>query len=209
MDRPIPDESPFPPGKGPWRQKGNVYRSLIANLDSYVPGGSEAAIERVPDERVRAFLRQPFFSSGWHDIFPMISLVVQAARLAGVPYFTAVSELSRMMAEADLNGVYRAMLRVVSPEFLAPRLPRIQAQYLDFGKLRVVETRPRYCEVHRSEHPLLLVHWYVAVVHGFLPHVLGYAGAKDIRVRWTAPSPEGRDALGFEMVSLRFEISWA
>ena len=208
MDRPIPESSPFSPGASPWCQKGNVYRGLFGNIDSYIEKGSAAAIERVEDPEVQRFLRQSFAASGWYDIFPMIALIVQVARIRGVPYFTAVSDLSRMMALADLNGLYRALLRVVSPSLVAPRLPRIQAQYLNFGSLAVDETGPNHCKVVRSDHPHLLVHWYVAVAHGFVPCVLEHAGAKDVRVRWDPPESEGTDADGFERVGLRFTIQW-
>jgi hypothetical protein len=113
-----------------------------------------------------------------------------------------------MMAEADLNGLYRTLLRVVSPGLLAPRLPKIQAQYLNFGALTVTATEAKYCEVVRRDHPHLLVHWYVAVVHGFLPCVLACSGAKDVHVRWDPPESEGTDAAGFERVALRFKIQW-
>jgi hypothetical protein len=209
MDHPVPESSPFAPGASPWRQKGNVYRGLVRHVDAYVEGGTAAAIERVEDGEVRRFLSQPFAASGWYDIFPMVAMIVQVARLRGVPYFTAVSELSRMMAEADLNGLYRTLLRVVSPGLLAPRLPRIQAQYLNFGSLEVTGSESSHCEVVRRNHPHLLVHWYVAVVHGFLPCVLECAGARDVRVAWSPPEPEGKDAGGFEMVALRFTINWA
>ncbi len=204
----MPEESPFAPGESPWCQKGNVYRSLFRNIDQYIEGGSAAAVERIEDLAVRRFLGQPFVASGWYDLFPMIALMVQVSRLRGVPYFTAVSDLSRQMAEADLNGLYRALLRVVSPGLLAPKLPRIQAQYLNFGKLTVLETASDHCEVVRTEHPRLLIHWYVAVVHGFLPYLLEQAGAKDVRVRWSEPQSEGFDAAGFERVGLRFAIQW-
>jgi hypothetical protein len=113
------------------------------------------------------------------------------------------------MAEADLSGLYRALLRVVTPGLLAPRLPRIQAQYLNFGSLEVLSSGQKDCEVVRHDHPHLLVHWYVAVVHGFLPCVLQFAGATNVRVRWNTPEPEGVDDAGFERVALRFAIHWA
>ncbi|MGO8993132.1 MAG: hypothetical protein ACLQVI_07375 [Polyangiaceae bacterium] len=209
MDRPVPNRSPFPPGGSPWCQKGNVYRSLFQHVDAYVEGGSAAALARIDDKNVRNYLSQPFVASGWYDIFPMITMVVEVARMRGVPYFTAVSDLSRMMAEADLNGIYRTLLRVVAPRFLAPRLPRIQGQYLNFGTLTVTESEWDHCEVLRGKHPQLLFHWYVAVVQGFLPCVLECSGAKDVRVRWSPPEAEGKDEAGFEMVGLRFTIHWA
>jgi hypothetical protein len=205
---PVPEKSPFGPGGSPWSQKGNVYRSLFKHVDLYVDGGSAAALERIEDEAVRRYLMQPFAASGWYDIFPMIALIVQVARLKGVPYFTAVSELSRMMAEADLNGLYRTLLRVVSPGLLAPRLPKIQQQYLNFGSLDVIATGSNECELARHGHPHLLVHWYVAVVHGFLPCILECSGAKDVRVKWSPPEREEVNAGGFELVGFRFTIHW-
>lgn len=203
----LPELSPFPPGKSPFRQKGHVYRITLYNLGAYIDGGAPAVIAKIEDPMVRAFLEQAFMPGSWYDVFPMIALVVQTARMLGVPYFRAVSDLSRMMAEADMNGIYRTILRVVGPHLLAPKLPRIQAQYLEFGSLKQGETRDGYCEVIRTGHPLILVHWYVAVVHGFLPYILGESGAKDPRVKWDQPVNDG-DVEGFDTVSVRFHISW-
>jgi hypothetical protein len=204
----LPEESPFPIGASPFCQKGHVYRTTLKHLDAYLDGRAEQTIRRIEAPGVRDFLAQPFVASAWYDIFPMISLIVETARTAGVPYFRAVSDLSRMLAEADLNGVYRAILRVVSPNILATRLPRIQAQYLNFGRVESTLVAPGHCQVVRAGHPLILVHWFVAVVHGFLPYVLEQAGAKAPRVRWEPPATDGVES-GLQTVTLRFEIHWS
>jgi hypothetical protein len=203
----VPITPPVPLGPSPIHMKGTSFRSTTANVETYVEGGLSALLERAGDPKLRAFWSQPFLAAGWYDVFGMVALVAHAARRRGVPYFTAVADLSRMLAVSDSRGLYRALLWAASPEFLAPRLPRIQSRYMDFGGVRVGATRPGYCEIFRTEHPALLVHWYMGVVSGFVPHVLEQAGAKGPRIRWDAPVVDGV-AHGFETVTVRFEINW-
>ncbi len=203
----IPITPPVPVGEGPFHMRGSSFRWTAGNLDRYVSGGLGAVLERLEDERLRAFWSQPFLAAGWYDVFGMVAIVGQVARLRGVPYFTAVADLSRMIAVDDTRGLYRALLVVASPEFIAPRLPRILTRYLDFGGIEVGRVGKGYCEVTRTRHPAILAHWFIGLTSGFLPCVLEQSGAKSVRLRWDPPKPDG-SVSGYASVSLRFEVNW-
>jgi hypothetical protein len=203
----IPITPPVPVGEGPFHMKGSSFRATVRNIDGYVSGGLRAVLDRLEDERLRAFWSQTFLAAGWYDVFGMVAIVGQIARLRGVPYFTAVADLSRMIAMEDTRGLYRALLVVASPEFVAPRLPRIQSRYLDFGGIDVGRVDTGYCEVTRTRHPAILAHWFIGLTSGFFPCVLEQSGARNVRLRWDQPRPDGT-LNGYDSVALRFEAHW-
>ena len=160
----IPVSAPHPVGENPFHAKGSVFRTTGHILEGYIDGGLPAVLERVGDPALRAFWEQPLLAGGWYDVFGMVMLVREIARMRGVPYFKVVSEMSRMVATADLNGIYRALLRLATPELVAPRLPRIQARYMDFGDVTVGSVAKGRADATRTGHPRILAHWYVAVI---------------------------------------------
>ena len=203
----IPVSAPHPVGENPFHAKGSVFRTTSQILEGYIDGGLPAVLERLGDPALRAFWEQPLLAGGWYDVFGMVMLVREIARMRGVPYFKVVSEMSRMVATADLNGIYRALLRLATPELIAPRLPRIQARYMDFGDVTVGSVATGRADATRTGHPRILAHWYVAVINGFMPCVLEASGAKTPRIKWSAPVTDGMSH-GLETVSIRFEATW-
>jgi hypothetical protein len=204
----IPAAAPSPVGENPFHVKGSVFRTTAQILEQYVEGGLPAVLERVGDPALRAFWEQPLLAGAWYDVFGMVMLVREIARMRGVPYFKVVSEMSRLVAEADLQGIYRALLKLATPELIAPRLPRIQARYMDFGAIVVGSVTRGRADATRTGHPRILAHWYVAVITGFMPPILEAAGAKAPRIRWGTPVLDGIQS-GFETVSIRFEAIWS
>ncbi len=204
----IPIAPPRPVGENPFHAKGSVFRSTALILEKYVDGGLQAVLQRVGDPALRAFWEQPLLAGAWYDVFGMVMTVREIARMRGVPYFKVVQEMSRMVAEEDLNGIYRTLLKLATPEMVAPRLPRIQARYMDFGDVVVGSVARGRAEATRTGHPRILAHWYVAVISGFIPCILEAAGAKSPRVRWSPPVTDGTSH-GFETVSIKFEASWS
>ena len=81
-----PWSSPFLPGEGPFRQKGNGYIGDLDYLDANLAGGRKAAIDAIASEAMRKFLTQRFVSSEWYDAYPCAVLHATAARLRGVAF---------------------------------------------------------------------------------------------------------------------------
>ncbi len=190
-----------------FRSKGLVYVGARSYYDSVVPGGWSAVRDAVGDDGLRTFMGQPFLPGGWYDVLPVVPISATAARLRGVSQASLVRDNARWVAERDLAGVYRILVSVVSPETVAMRLPRLSMQYFDFGGFDAKMVRENVLESHRFGIPAALAPWFVFVTEGFVPYALSVAGAKDVRIRYGPPRPEG-EANGTSVVRLRFEIDW-
>jgi len=194
------------PGKGPWHVKGLVYAGALAHYDARVPGGLGAVLERV-DAPLVEFLNQKFVVGGWYDVGPLTLVGQAAALVANVPHLEFLRDMARTQAERDIQGVYRILLKVASPEMVVRRLPQAANKYFDFVQAEVREVRPKCWESTGHGIPSIASTAYMAVTEAFVSKALQLAGARELRHRWFAPEQEG--ALGeVALMKIRRELSW-
>lgn len=198
---------PFPVGQSPFKIKGNAYRGHIDYADANVPGGMRAAVAALSDPVQREFLCQPFMASSLYDVFPLVALAYSCARLAGTTISDYMRIRTRHQAERDLNGVYRLILRLVSPETVAARLPQITSQYFNFGSGEIRKRGPQWVEAVRGGMPVGLINWYGLVAQNYVTRALELNGARNPRARMLPPTPDGK-AHGIDLVSMTFEFRW-
>jgi hypothetical protein len=173
-----PRSPPFPPGEGPFRQKGNGYRGDLEYIDAHVPGGRQAVIGAVGSEPLRAFLRQPFVGSEWYDAYPCAVLHASAARLRGLEFPEHRRQVGAYHASAAVNAIYRSLLRVVSNRNIALWGPRISSIYFEFGRSETVVVGRNEVLGVRSGIPAGLVQFVAFASKGFCEQTLVLAGAK-------------------------------
>jgi hypothetical protein len=198
---------PFAIGKGPFQIKGIAYRGHIAYCDKHVPGGHRAVLESIGDEELRAFMTQPFFTGSSYDIFPLVLAAKSTAQVAECSVGTLLAARARAQVVDDLSGVYKLLLRLVSPEFVAKRFPSLISQYLDFGgaKVRVLSKRSALALQHGV--PLPLADWYIGVTETYIAELLLHSGASTARVRYVAAEVDG-ESHGMPTLTLTCETSW-
>ncbi|HEY3494344.1 MAG TPA: hypothetical protein VGK73_06650 [Polyangiaceae bacterium] len=187
--------------------KGLVYRGTQEFYARRLTGGLESLRRQLVDEAIVRFWEQNFSPGGWYDLFPLMAINQAAARVAGLPYTELVKENAAYIAERDINGVYRLLLKLASPELVASKLPRASLQYLDFGEAEGHHVGEKRFHAVQRRVPAAFAPWMTASVQGFAPTALRIVGAKDIlittrSVSQDAPSAENRT------VELTHEISW-
>jgi len=197
---------PFAPGASPFRQKGHAYVGDFEYFESRIPGGPAAVLRHVTDDALRAFLSQRFVGSEWYDAYPCLTLHVVAARLAGLTFEEHRRRIGAFHAQA-MNGVYRALLRVISNENVALWVPRITAVYWDFGKTDSRVAGPHDVEVMRRGTPRGLLQWLVYASVGFADATLRASGAPSARTTIGEVVREGEQA-GQELCSVALRITW-
>src|SRR4051812_12259661 len=128
-DKPSFERLPAPAGKSPFRMKGQAFVGHMKYVAAHLPGGTKTFLGGIADPEMRAFFEQPFLASSWYDVFPLVAAGSVCAKIAGVTLREFLRTRTRWQAERDINGVYRFMLNLVSPEAVAMRMPRLIAQY--------------------------------------------------------------------------------
>jgi hypothetical protein len=186
----IPRLLGFAAGASPYRVKGHVYHGLFESTDKRCPGGVEAVLRRLADEELHAFFQQKFLAASFYDLLPLLEFGREAAHLAGVPYSSYVRGGARLQAEKDVNGLYRAMLRLASPSLVVTRMPRVLVQYMNFGRAEGRMTDERTFEIVVRGVPDVVQVWLTAAAEGFVPYVLETAGAKDVSSRAIRATPD-------------------
>ncbi len=202
-----PFVNPFPVGTSPFRQKGNAFRGDLAYFDTCVPGGSAAVLKAVTDPATRAFLAQKFVSSEWYDAFPNVQMQQIAARLRGLTFEEHRRRTGAFHAE-EMNGLYRALLRIVSNESVATWVPRINALYWNFGKTETKIAGPNEVRGVRRGTPKGLLQWLAWASIGFSEATLRLAGARNPVTVFDDVEIDGKEA-GQETCSVRVRITWA
>jgi hypothetical protein len=185
---------------------GLVYAAAKAFYGFRVPGGADAFAASMPPGLL-AFWSQNFIAASRYDILPILDLSAHAARLCRISHMAMVTESSRWTAKRDVNGVYRLLLRVMSPSMTAVRLPKAAGRYFDFGKATAHMTAPHACRCTQSGLPAPLVDWFVAATTGFCDVALCIAGAHDVTVREVTRIPEGSRG-SMPTVTLAMHLSW-
>jgi hypothetical protein len=165
-------------------------------------------LDAMPDDAYRVFFAQSFVPSAWYDLFGFLGLNLAGARVLGITPDEYVRMRTKIQAEADLRGMYRAALRIASPDLAARYLPLLAAQIFDHGRVDVRRLDRRSVEAIRHGTPRLLEPWYRLAVCEYLSAALSASGARGVRVE-ADPAEPGPAVDGTETVSVRLLLSWA
>jgi hypothetical protein len=197
------------PGESPFRMKGSAFIGHLDYVKRFVAGGLEAHFAGFRDQRQAQFLQQQhFLPSSFYDILPLVAAGYVCARQARISFTQFIRMRSRFQAERDIEGVYRTLLKISSPQLAISRLPTLQAQYFDFpghGEAEVVE--PGKAVMGRRQLPVIIAKWFTVVYETYIEVILEASGAKTVLVR---SNSEARDvaAFGFPTVRYRCEVLW-
>ena len=207
----VPVEVALPAAIGAksFRVKGHVYQKMKANVAAEVEGGVERLLERVEPPEVGEFFRQRFLGGSWYDALPMGPLSHAHARLAGKPLHPFCRERGRIIAQQDVPGIYKALLKLFSPSTLISRLPRVATFYFSFGKASAEQIDPTRARTTLAGLPYSLAPMLAGVVEGFISVALEQSGARNVEVRTIDVCFDGKSVDGIPTAWIRHESSWA
>lgn len=196
---------PCPPGESPFRIKGIAYRGLLLLVEERVAGGLDAVCEAMNDERMAAFVRQPFLAATRYDILPMLPLNAALAELLGRPLGTFSRDTAIAQARYDARNVYRSMVEVRTLVDVATRLPRFGTQYYDFGSFSGRDEAPGHVVVRRTGLPRYVVPWYAPMQAGYIEELVRQLGAKRAEAVARREEPTGSER-GLEICAFDTDV---
>ena len=198
----IPPREP----QGKFRIKGVAYRTAIPLYERLVPGGFYALVNAL-EPPLADFITQRFLASAWYDVFPFPRVDEAAASLSRLPFEDFVRRTARIQAEEELNGIYRAFIRMMSAHTVGTILPRLSAQFYDFGKIETRADLASGVTVIRRGVPRELATWLNLVGDEYLTVALALCGVADVASELVRIEPDGR-LDGIELVQLEIKITW-
>ena len=203
----VTDRLPVPAGASPFHVKGHVYQKMIADFEASVTGGVLALLERIGDATITEFATQHFMASSWYDALPMMPLSLAHARALGLPFHQHLRDRGRWVAENDVPGIYRVILRLASPDLVISRLPRAAMQYFNFGRSETVTVRQGLARVSQEGVPQTLVPVIAATTEGFVCATMEMAGGRRVQVRCIEATKDG-DRGGVQTSRIVVEVAW-
>jgi hypothetical protein len=186
--------------------RGTAYIGHFDWVERYFPGGRAAFLAKLTPP-MRAFFGQTFLAISMHDFLPLAAAGQVCARALDMGFSEFVEMRARHQAGVDIEGVYRILLKLSSPRIVAARLPKIMANYFDFGETSRVSDEPLCVRFQVASLPQLLVDWFTACYTGYVEVVMGAAGGHlptvDFETHQTA------DLRGFGAVRLIGTVRWS
>lgn len=138
-------------------------------------------------------------SSGWYPAEWYVELHAAIHRSLKVgPEFSRA--LSKQATKADINSVYRFVLRFISPSTLLAQMPRVWGLYVQGATIELADRRD-----NAVRFLMLGLHGYSRAawedLAGGAEAVLECAGARDVRARITSGGKDGD-------VNAEIEVFW-
>jgi hypothetical protein len=206
---PIPEYEKFPKpaGQNPYRIKGTAYVGHLSYVKEIVRGGVPAMLEAMVDPTLVAFFQQQFLAASYYDIYPLVAAGYACARVVGSTFDSFIRVRSRYQANRDVQGIYKMLIKVTSPEALATRLPRLVGQYFDFGRAEAHRVAPRHIVSVQTGTPHSMARWFQLVHETYILQLMPMAGAKNVLFR---PVPPRSDSTkdGVELCEIRGDVFW-
>ena len=147
--------------------------------DRIVPGGRKAVLAAIDDEPTRTYLSGPILAASWYDLFAHAALDLAAADLLDLPAWESVARASALQAENDAAGIYRLLLKVVSPHMLVSKLGKISSQYFDHGGIEVQKVDAHAARMIRTGIANQLYWWWGGILEGYVHALFRLSGAKN------------------------------
>lgn len=204
--RAIQSEPPVPVGESAFRIKGGGFIGHMSWVDAHYPGGRAAFLATLTPS-MRAYFEQVFLALSFYDLLALAAAGHACAKALGMPYREFIAMRSRHQAKIDVEGMYRILLKLSSPRLIAPRIPKVMAQYFDFGEVRIKKEEAYGIAFDLVGIPLILTEWMLGVYEGFSEVLIAAAGG-------TAPIVycdvvRQGNAHGFGLATMKVEIRWS
>lgn len=204
----VPDGAQFTFGKSPFRVKGILYEGTQSFFNKTVTEGMQLLISTIGPGPLADFIGQRFLPSSWYDVMPVPALIAFEARSLGMGLEEYLLHRTQWQANRDSGGVYRVLLKLVSPDYVMARLPKVLTQMFEFADYEIDVLGPKHRLISIKGVPRPLQQWFRFAIKVYAEHLIGRAGGKQPKVDLLRPRHES-DRGGLAIETLLYEIKWS
>lgn len=140
--------------RGMGNTKGATANNYLAYIDTRADDAAWARIkERMRPESRRVLLDEPVLTMSFVDYAAVMDLLLAADAVVGEGDRRLLREASHDNQVRNLNGIYRALLPLVSAEYLVKRASKLWERYHDTGQMKASPLGPGEVELVLSRYP--------------------------------------------------------
>lgn len=135
----------------PSRLKGNLINSRARYIREHYDAATFAALESSVSGEAAAYLKAGYPATAWYPYRPLVDL--DLAIIAGPmgADWTQMQPFGSEIASYDLHRVYKALIRMSSPNFLLGNAGIAYSLYFDTGKMKAVARGERQVTVELTD----------------------------------------------------------
>jgi hypothetical protein len=155
----------------------------------------EDALERILgllDEDARKVFSNQISTSSWYPLDFFARFLEVEIKVLAAGNEEMVTRGSEAVIERQLRGIYKAFVKLGSPEFVIKRIAAVHATYFDGVPIEVEMPAPRSASVRyrgfQKQHRIM----GFAII-GFFKKALEISGAKNVTTRFTVPIEAGQE----------------
>jgi hypothetical protein len=172
--------------------KGSAIKETI---DQVKRRSGDAAFQKIIgllDDETRKIFEGEIFSSTWYPLDLFTRFLEIEIRVLADGNEEMVTRGSEVVIERQLRGIYKAFVKLGSPEFVIKRIAAVHATYFQGVPIEVQLEGNNRALVRYSgfekQHRIM----GFAIV-GFFKKALEISGAKDVVIRFSVPIEEGKE----------------
>lgn len=170
--------------------KGSAIKETIAQVKSRAGEDAFQKILGLLDEETRKICKGEIYSSSWYPLELFTRFLEIEIRVLADGKEEMVTRGSEAIIEKQLRGIYKAFVKLGSPEFVIKRIAAVHATYFQGVPIEVHlqgtgKALVRYTGFEK-QHRIM----GFAII-GFFKKALEISGAKDVVLYFTIPIEEG------------------
>jgi hypothetical protein len=172
--------------------KGSAIKETIEQIKKRAGEEAFQKILGLLDEETRKVCGGEIFASSWYSLDFFTRFLEIEIRVLANGNEEMVTRGSEAIIERQLRGIYKAFVKLGSPEFVIKRIAAVHATYFQGVPIDVQlqgqgKAKIRYTGF-QQQHRIM----GFAII-GFFKKALEISGAKDIALNFTTPIEEGKD----------------
>jgi hypothetical protein len=178
--------------------KGSAIQETINQIKGRAGEDAFQKIVALLDEETRNVFKGEIYSSTWYSLDSFTRFLQLEIRVLADGREDVITRGSEAAVERQLRGIYKAFVKLGSPEFVIKRIAAVHATYFQGVPIEVKllghgKALIRYTGFEK-QHRLMGF-----VIIGFFKKALEISGAKDVALHFTTPIEEGK---GYAELSL-------
>jgi hypothetical protein len=172
--------------------KGSAIKETIAQIKRR---SGEAAFQKILgllDDETRKIFEGEIFSSTWYPLDLFTRFLEIEIKVLADGNEEMVTRGSEAVIERQLRGIYKAFVKLGSPEFVIKRIAAVHATYFQGVPIDVkLEGNHRALVMYTGFEKQHRIMGFAIV--GFFKKALEISGAKDVVIYFSTPIDEGKD----------------